>query len=120
MMQTLGVLRADCEKIIVKDLVPELYLRANSSEEEFDSFFGDEDDEYGDSGDDNRVVFANQVGEVPLDWALGAFIMQKTAEAAIHPDWNAIIIHAILSRLRSIFRIRLNFYVSEMMSLHQC
>ncbi|KAK8941636.1 putative apyrase 6 [Platanthera guangdongensis] len=52
---------------------------------------------------DTRVVFANQVGEVPLDWALGAFIVQKTAEAAVHPDWNAVIILAIRSHLRSIF-----------------
>ncbi|KAK8930575.1 putative apyrase 6 [Platanthera zijinensis] len=60
-------------------------------------------DSLGIAMNDTRVMFANQVGEVPLDWALGAFIMQKTAEAAIHPDWNAVIILAILSHLRSIF-----------------
>ncbi|KAG0476219.1 hypothetical protein HPP92_013060 [Vanilla planifolia] len=31
---------------------------------------------------DSRIMFSNQVGEVPLDWALGAFIMQKTSDGA--------------------------------------
>lgn len=60
-------------------------------------------DSLGIAMNDTRVVFANQVGEVPLDWALGAFIMQKTSEAAIHSDWIAIFILAIRSHLRSIF-----------------
>lgn len=36
----------------------------------------------------NRIAFANQVGSVPLDWALGAFILQTTAAAdAEKPNW---------------------------------
>ncbi|KAF6171852.1 hypothetical protein GIB67_007373 [Kingdonia uniflora] len=38
--------------------------------------------------DDKRVGFANQVGDTPLDWALGAFILQNVADDSIveHPD----------------------------------
>ncbi|KAI6676836.1 hypothetical protein NL676_037632 [Syzygium grande] len=37
---------------------------------------------------DDRIAFANQVGSVPLDWALGAFILQTTADAdAEKPNW---------------------------------
>jgi apyrase len=31
--------------------------------------------------DDERIKVASQVGSIPLDWALGAFIMQTTADA---------------------------------------
>ncbi|CAL9041149.1 probable apyrase 6 isoform X2 [Musa acuminata AAA Group] len=38
--------------------------------------------------DDGRVVFANQVGNIPLDWALGAFITQKALRpSAESSDW---------------------------------
>ncbi|XAR65193.1 Apyrase [Bertholletia excelsa] len=38
--------------------------------------------------EDNRIGFTNQVGDIPLDWALGAFILQSTAElSAEHPNW---------------------------------
>ncbi|XP_038707418.1 probable apyrase 6 [Tripterygium wilfordii] len=38
--------------------------------------------------DDERVGFANQVGNIPLDWALGAFILQTTAVLDVEqPDW---------------------------------
>ncbi|KAK7274835.1 hypothetical protein RIF29_15934 [Crotalaria pallida] len=33
--------------------------------------------------DDERVKVANQVGNIPLDWALGAFILQTTADADV-------------------------------------
>ncbi|ONK73863.1 uncharacterized protein A4U43_C03F350 [Asparagus officinalis] len=36
-------------------------------------------DSLGIAMNDRRIQFANQVGDVPLDWALGAFIMQKTS-----------------------------------------
>ncbi|KAF8021473.1 hypothetical protein BT93_G1805 [Corymbia citriodora subsp. variegata] len=37
---------------------------------------------------DDRIAFANQVGSVPLDWALGAFILQATAAVdAEKPSW---------------------------------
>lgn len=49
-----------------------------------------------------RVVFANQVGQVPLDWPLGAFIMQITAEDGSQSDWITVIIKAILPRLLSV------------------
>ncbi|XP_057494981.1 probable apyrase 6 isoform X1 [Actinidia eriantha] len=41
--------------------------------------------------DDERIGFANQVGEVPLDWALGAFILQSTADLNTEqpPNWIA-------------------------------
>jgi len=39
-----------------------------------------------------RVKVANQVGSIPLDWALGAFIMQTTADADIqNHNWIATI-----------------------------
>ncbi|CAH9119894.1 unnamed protein product [Cuscuta europaea] len=37
-------------------------------------------DSLGVSLDDGRIGYANQVDEVPLDWALGAFIMQSSAD----------------------------------------
>ncbi|XP_061355433.1 probable apyrase 6 isoform X2 [Gastrolobium bilobum] len=40
--------------------------------------------------DDERVKVANQVGSIPLDWALGAFILQTTSDADIQMhDWIA-------------------------------
>ncbi|KAK8961900.1 hypothetical protein KSP40_PGU015210 [Platanthera guangdongensis] len=56
MMQTLDMLQADCEKITTKDLIPELYLPADSSKEEVNSLFGDEDDKDDNSGDDSGDV----------------------------------------------------------------
>ncbi|KAF5751989.1 apyrase 6 isoform X1 [Tripterygium wilfordii] len=42
--------------------------------------------------DDERIGFANQVGSIPLDWALGAFILQSTADLDVEqPDWIATI-----------------------------
>jgi len=39
-----------------------------------------------------RIKVANQVGSIPLDWALGAFIMQTTADAEIqNRNWFASI-----------------------------
>lgn len=39
-----------------------------------------------------RIKVANQVGSIPLDWALGAFIMQTTADADIqNHNWFASI-----------------------------
>ncbi|KAE8732948.1 GDA1/CD39 nucleoside phosphatase family protein, putative isoform 2 [Hibiscus syriacus] len=43
--------------------------------------------------DDERISFANQVNDIPLDWALGAFILQSTTNTAVHhADWIAHII----------------------------
>lgn len=42
--------------------------------------------------DDERIKVANQVGSIPLDWALGAFIMQTAADADIqNHNWFASI-----------------------------
>lgn len=39
-----------------------------------------------------RIKVANQVGSIPLDWALGAFILQTTADGDIqNHDWKAAI-----------------------------
>ncbi|KAF9590546.1 hypothetical protein IFM89_035864, partial [Coptis chinensis] len=44
--------------------------------------------------DDGRIGFTNQVGDIPLDWALGAFIMQNMSDLdREHSDW----ISAVLS-----------------------
>ena len=42
----------------------------------------------------NRLGYANQVGDIPLDWALGAFILQSTAnlEAEEHSDWITTVV----------------------------
>ncbi|XP_039059588.1 probable apyrase 6 isoform X2 [Hibiscus syriacus] len=43
--------------------------------------------------DDERISFANQVNDIPLDWALGAFILLSTANSAVqHTGWIAHII----------------------------
>lgn len=40
--------------------------------------------------DDDRIGYANQVENIPLDWALGAFILQSTAELdKEHSGWFA-------------------------------
>ncbi|KAE8683062.1 hypothetical protein F3Y22_tig00111220pilonHSYRG00166 [Hibiscus syriacus] len=52
--------------------------------------------------DDERISLANQVNDIPLDWALGAFILQSTTNSAVqHTDWMAHIID-IDSKLLSI------------------
>lgn len=41
----------------------------------------------------NRIGVSNQVGNIPLDWALGAFILQSTAKLDLeHAHWIANII----------------------------
>ncbi|XP_050237170.1 probable apyrase 6 isoform X2 [Mercurialis annua] len=43
--------------------------------------------------DDTRISYANEVGNTPLDWALGAFILQSTASLDVqHSDWITTII----------------------------
>ncbi|GLT27660.1 hypothetical protein SLA2020_026420 [Shorea laevis] len=45
--------------------------------------------------DDERITFANQVKDMPLDWALGAFILQSTADLNVQhqaTDWMITII----------------------------
>lgn len=55
---------------------------------------------------DDRIAFANQVGSVPLDWALGAFILQTTAAAdAEKPNWPFNILHHDLPILVSLVAI---------------
>ncbi|KAJ7953814.1 Nucleoside phosphatase GDA1/CD39 [Quillaja saponaria] len=45
--------------------------------------------------DDERIVVSNQVGSIPLDWALGAFILQSMADLNVqqHTDWIATFIN---------------------------
>ncbi|KAF2291909.1 hypothetical protein GH714_036079 [Hevea brasiliensis] len=44
--------------------------------------------------DDERIGCANQIGNIPLDWALGAFILQSTAVFEMqHPDWITTVIN---------------------------
>ncbi|XP_058083558.1 probable apyrase 6 isoform X2 [Magnolia sinica] len=53
---------------------------------------------------DERIAFANQVGDIPLDWAVGAFIMQSAADSGVeHPDWVAGIVGDDSSALLSLF-----------------
>uniref|UniRef100_A0A0E0LV76 ATP-diphosphohydrolase n=1 Tax=Oryza punctata TaxID=4537 RepID=A0A0E0LV76_ORYPU len=42
--------------------------------------------------DDKRIDVANQIGGVPVDWALGAFIVQKTSNQTdmLHPEGEKI------------------------------
>ncbi|KAG2707178.1 hypothetical protein I3843_05G124200 [Carya illinoinensis] len=50
-------------------------------------------DSLGVSFDDERIGVSNQVGNIPLDWALGAFILQSTAKLDLeHAHWIANII----------------------------
>ncbi|XP_073105103.1 probable apyrase 6 isoform X3 [Elaeis guineensis] len=43
--------------------------------------------------DEKRIGFANQVGGIPLDWALGAFIMQKMPkQSPEHSGWITAIV----------------------------
>ncbi|XP_057949356.1 probable apyrase 6 isoform X2 [Malania oleifera] len=44
--------------------------------------------------DEKRIGFTNQVGDIPLDWALGAFILQSTTDLDVeHSGWVANIIN---------------------------
>ncbi|XP_008802602.2 probable apyrase 6 isoform X1 [Phoenix dactylifera] len=50
-------------------------------------------DSLGISLDEKRIGFANQVGNIPLDWALGAFIMQKMPRhSPEHSGWITAIV----------------------------
>lgn len=45
------------------------------------------------SMDDHRIEYASQVGEIPLDWALGAFILQATTNIEVDDSsWIANIV----------------------------
>uniref|UniRef100_A0A1D1ZIS5 Ectonucleoside triphosphate diphosphohydrolase 1 n=1 Tax=Anthurium amnicola TaxID=1678845 RepID=A0A1D1ZIS5_9ARAE len=56
--------------------------------------------------DEKRIVFSNQVSSVPLDWALGAFVMHKMAGLnAEHRDWTAGVIGGDSSALILLFVI---------------
>ncbi|KAF3431464.1 hypothetical protein FNV43_RR26195 [Rhamnella rubrinervis] len=49
-------------------------------------------DSFGIALDEERISVANQVESIPLDWALGAFILQSTSDLALEqPDWFSII-----------------------------
>ncbi|RZC58615.1 hypothetical protein C5167_005917 [Papaver somniferum] len=50
--------------------------------------------------DDERVEYAQQVGDIPLDWALGAFILRSLGG---RHDWIGIIIGSDTSALFSFF-----------------
>ncbi|XP_072980663.1 probable apyrase 6 [Typha angustifolia] len=61
-------------------------------------------DSLGVSIEDKRISFANQVGGVPLDWALGAFIMQKSLNQSLeYSDWFIGVISYDSSALFSLF-----------------
>ncbi|XP_047308437.1 probable apyrase 6 [Impatiens glandulifera] len=53
-------------------------------------------DSLGIAMDDERITIANQVRDIPLDWALGAFILQNTQD---HPSWINIYVMSDSSRL---------------------
>ncbi|MBA0727593.1 hypothetical protein Golax_000566 [Gossypium laxum] len=56
--------------------------------------------------DDERISFANQVNDIPLDWALGAFILQSTSISDVQQtDWITIIMSSDSSTLISITAI---------------
>ncbi|OVA09001.1 Nucleoside phosphatase GDA1/CD39 [Macleaya cordata] len=54
--------------------------------------------------DDERIEYAHQVGDIPLDWALGAFILQNLGDLESgRPDWIPTIITDDSSALFSFF-----------------
>ncbi|KAK8484366.1 hypothetical protein V6N11_049640 [Hibiscus sabdariffa] len=56
--------------------------------------------------DDERISFANQVENIPLDWALGAFILQSTAKLDVQEtDWITTIFSSESPTLFSIVAI---------------
>ncbi|XP_068638119.1 probable apyrase 6 [Aristolochia californica] len=53
---------------------------------------------------DDRIEFANEVGGIPIDWALGAFVLQRTANMGVaHPNRIVDIIRDESSTLLSLF-----------------
>ncbi|KAK9050998.1 hypothetical protein SSX86_027623 [Deinandra increscens subsp. villosa] len=70
-------------------------------------------DSLGIAFDDKRIMYANQVNNIPLDWALGAFIFQITSEldpGRLHPTKSIFTMDfSMLSGL--IFVILLLFFV---------
>ncbi|XP_062161484.1 probable apyrase 6 [Alnus glutinosa] len=63
-------------------------------------------DGLGVSLDDEGIEVANHARNIPLDWALGAFIVQSTAELDVeHPDWMANIVSDESPTLLSIIAI---------------
>ncbi|KAF5183941.1 Ectonucleoside triphosphate diphosphohydrolase [Thalictrum thalictroides] len=56
--------------------------------------------------DDGRIGFANQVRDIPLDWALGAFVMQNMADLEKeHSDWISAILSSDSATRFSLFII---------------
>ncbi|KAG7563375.1 Nucleoside phosphatase GDA1/CD39 [Arabidopsis suecica] len=55
-------------------------------------------DTFGIPLDDERIGYANQAGDIPLDWALGAFILQTATETSQHSSsGNLHWFHALFS-----------------------
>lgn len=55
--------------------------------------------------DDGRIGYANEVDDIPLDWALGAFILQSTTDSNVehNPNWIASIFGEDSSTLLALF-----------------
>ncbi|KAL3631168.1 hypothetical protein CASFOL_024152 [Castilleja foliolosa] len=55
---------------------------------------------------DQRIGYANQVQNIPLDWALGAFILQSASELDVkHSGWMSTVIGSNSSNLPLVFGI---------------
>ncbi|GFP86199.1 probable apyrase 6 [Phtheirospermum japonicum] len=55
---------------------------------------------------DQRIGYANQVQNIPLDWALGAFILQSASYLDVkHSDWMGTVIGGNSSKLPLVFGI---------------
>ncbi|KAF9604548.1 hypothetical protein IFM89_007669, partial [Coptis chinensis] len=56
--------------------------------------------------DNGRIGFTNQVGDIPLDWALGAFIMQNMSDLdREHYDWISTVLSGDSTGRYSLFII---------------
>lgn len=56
--------------------------------------------------DDSRIEYASQVDSIPLDWALGAFILQSAAELDVkNSDWLAPVVGGESSPLPFMFGV---------------
>ncbi|URD99822.1 GDA1 CD39 family protein [Musa troglodytarum] len=53
-------------------------------------------DSFGIPLDDKRIEYTNQVGDVEIEWALGAYIVQSMTKSSENADWVTAMIHGDL------------------------
>lgn len=58
----------------------------------------------------SRILYTNHVGDIDIEWALGAYVVQSS-KSSTNIDWSASIIHDDLFLLLSVASVLLVFAI---------